>query len=57
MIPKNLKPGDVFTDGGMWYCVDSVKEDTYLSHRVPEPKKEPEQEPEQAPKAGRKKAE
>ena len=53
MIPKNLKPGDVFSDGGLWYCVDSVKDGAYLSHRVPEPKNEPEQ----APKAGSKKAE
>ena len=35
MIPRNLKPGDTFSDGPLFYKVLSVNEDgSYISTRV-----------------------
>ncbi len=39
MVAKNLKKGDVFEDGGLYYEVQSVNKDgSYISKRVAEPK-------------------
>lgn len=42
MIPKNLKVGDTFTDGGFTYEVDEIVAMGYNSHRVDKPVKAPE---------------
>lgn len=40
MVAKNLKKGDVFEDGGLYYEVQSVNKDgSYISKRVKGPKK------------------
>jgi hypothetical protein len=42
MIPKNLKVGDTFTDGGFTYVVDEIVSVGYNSHRIEKPVKIPE---------------
>lgn len=39
MVIKGLKVGDVFEDGGLFYVVDKVKGQNYISHVISEEEK------------------
>ena len=49
LIPKNLKPGDTFEDGGRTFVVDDICAVGYISHLIDKPVKEPVKEPAKEP--------